>query len=37
MLLGQAAGVAAADAARRGIAVQDVDVASLREGQVLAL
>jgi hypothetical protein len=37
MLLGQAAGTAAADAARRGVAVQDVDVAALREGQVLAL
>jgi hypothetical protein len=29
MLLGQAAGEAAAQAARRGIAVQDVDVAAL--------
>jgi hypothetical protein len=42
MLLGSAAGVAAAQAARRNVAVQDVDVAmlqqSLREqGQVLAL
>jgi hypothetical protein len=42
MLLGHAAGLAAAQSARRGVAVQDVDVdelqASLREqGQVLAL
>jgi hypothetical protein len=42
MLLGQAAGTAAAQAARRGVAVQDVDVdelqAALRDaGQVLAL
>jgi hypothetical protein len=41
MALGQAAGVAAAQAARRGVAVQDVDVglvqdALLRAGQVLA-
>ncbi len=41
MLLGQAAGVAAAQAARRGLAVQDVDVASLQDdlrdaGAVLA-
>ena len=41
MLLGHAAGVAAAQAARRGCAVQDVDVASVQdalrlEGQVLA-
>jgi hypothetical protein len=41
MALGHAAGVAAAQAARRGIAVQDVDVALVqealaREGQVLA-
>jgi hypothetical protein len=31
MVLGHAAGGAAADAARRGVAVQDVDVASLEE------
>jgi hypothetical protein len=42
MLLGQAAGVAAAQAARRGVAVQDVEVALLQadlrdERQVLAL
>jgi hypothetical protein len=42
MLLGTAAGLAAAQAARRGVAVQDVDVAALQdalleEGQVLAL
>ena len=42
MLLGQAAGIAAAQAARRGVAVQDVDVAVLQaalrdERQVLAL
>jgi hypothetical protein len=42
MLLGQAAGTAAAQAARRGVAVQDVDVGRLQDdlretGQVLAL
>jgi hypothetical protein len=42
MLLGHAAGAAAAQAARRGVAVQDVDIeelqAALRDrGQVLAL
>jgi FAD dependent oxidoreductase len=42
MLLGHAAGVAAAQAARRGVAVQDVDIALLqdglrRQGQVLSL
>jgi hypothetical protein len=42
MLLGHAAGLAAAQAARRGVAVQDVDVAALQDalraqGQVLAL
>jgi hypothetical protein len=42
MLLGHAAGTAAAQAARRGIAVQDVDVSLLQDdlrdaGQVLAL
>jgi hypothetical protein len=42
MLLGEAAGAAAAEAARRGAAVQDVDVAELQRslaerGQVLAL
>jgi hypothetical protein len=42
MLLGQAAGIAAAQAARREVAVQDVDVVALQEalreeGQVLAL
>jgi hypothetical protein len=42
MLLGHAAGVAAAQAARRGVAVQDVDVDVLQQtlrdaGQVLAL
>jgi hypothetical protein len=31
MALGQAAGLAAAQAARRGVAVQDVDVAALQE------
>jgi hypothetical protein len=41
MLVGYAAGIAAARAARRGIAVQDVDVAELQDalrdgGQVLA-
>jgi hypothetical protein len=41
MLLGQAAGTAAAQAARRGVAVQDVDVAQLQDdlrdaGAVLA-
>ena len=41
MLLGHAAGAAAAQAARRGVAVQDVDVEMLQaqlreEGQVLA-
>jgi hypothetical protein len=41
MLLGHAAGIAAADAARRGVAVQDVDVPRLQDrlrehGQVLA-
>ena len=41
MLLGHAAGLAAAQAARRGVAVQDVDVAALQDalradGQVLA-
>jgi hypothetical protein len=41
MLLGHAAGIAAADAARRGVAVQDVDVQRLQvrlrdHGQVLA-
>jgi len=41
MVLGHAAGVAAAQAAQRGVAVQDVDVAQLQEdlraqGQVLA-
>ena len=41
MLLGNAAGVAAAQAARRGVAVQDVDVSAVQEalrasGQVLA-
>ena len=41
MLLGQAAGTAAAQAARRGVAVQDVDVAALQDelrdgGAVLA-
>ena len=40
MLLGHAAGIAAAQAARRGVAVQDVDVAAVQEdlreeGQVL--
>jgi FAD-dependent oxidoreductase family protein len=40
MMLGQAAGVAAAQAARRGVAVQDVDVEAVQEdlreeGQVL--
>jgi hypothetical protein len=42
MLLGHAAGLAAAQAARRGVAVQDVDVDLLQHdlrdaGQVLAL
>jgi len=42
MALGQAAGTAAAQAARRGVAVQDVDVDALQRalrdaGQVLAL
>jgi hypothetical protein len=42
MMLGHAAGVAAAQAARRGVAVQDVDVGALQQalrdgGQVLAL
>jgi FAD dependent oxidoreductase len=42
MLVGHAAGVAAAQAARRGVAVQDVDVRALQEalrheGQVLSL
>jgi hypothetical protein len=42
MLLGHAAGVAAAQAARRGVPVQDVDVPALQDalrnaGQVLAL
>jgi len=40
MLLGHAAGLAAAQAARRGVAVQDVDALqqSLRDaGQVLAV
>lgn len=42
MLLGHAAGLAAAQAARRGVAVQDVDVALLQrsladQGQVLSL
>jgi hypothetical protein len=41
MLLGHAAGVAAAQAARRGVAVQDVEVSALQDdlraaGQVLA-
>jgi FAD dependent oxidoreductase len=34
MLLGQAAGLAAAQAARRGVAVQDVDVAALQDALV---
>jgi hypothetical protein len=42
MLLGHVAGVAAAQAALRGVAVQDVDVAALQgslldDGQVLSL
>jgi len=42
MLLGHAAGLAAAQAARRGVDVQDVDVADLQrslldQGQVLSL
>jgi hypothetical protein len=41
-LLGHAAGVAAAQAARRGVAVQDVDISQLQDdlrhqGQVLSL
>ena len=32
MALGEAAGAAAAQAARRGVAVQDVDVAAVRDG-----
>ncbi len=41
MLLGHAAGIAAAQAARRGVAVQDVDIGALQsalrdDGQVLA-
>ena len=41
MTLGHAAGLAAAQAARRGVAVQDIDVVALQEtlrneGQVLA-
>jgi hypothetical protein len=42
MLLGHAAGLAAAQAARRAVAVQDIDVAALQDelraqGQVLKL
>ena len=37
MQLGQATGAAAAQAARRGVAVQDVDIAALRDNEVLAL
>jgi hypothetical protein len=42
MLLGYAAGLAAAQAARRAVAVQDVDVSQLQDqlrdqGQVLSL
>ena len=37
MMLGEVAGRAAAQAARRGVAVQDVDVEDARAGQVLAL
>ena len=42
MLLGHAAGLAAAQASRRGVAVQDVDVPALQtslldQGQVLSL
>jgi hypothetical protein len=37
MMLGEVAGRAAAQAARRGVAVQDVDVEQARAGQVLSL